>query len=135
MAINDLIESAEDGEKLDKRDRQAVLRKWLKERDYTADQLADKLNVSTRTIYKDKRELRQRVKDELMDNYGLAGSLFFQYRRTRRELEEYRQEAEGPEQRLATRDKWRSVIEFYDRIKDLELEERLEALEERVNEN
>lgn len=135
MAINDLIESAKNGDKLEKRDRQKILRKWLKERDYTTDQLADKLNVSNRTIYKDKRELRQRVKDELMDNYGLVGSLFFQYRRTRRELEEYRQEAEGPEQRLATRDKWRSVLEFYDRIKDLELEERLEALEEQVNEN
>lgn len=132
MAINDLIKKAEDGEKLDKRDRQTVLRKLMKDRDYTNQELSDKLNVSTRTIYKDKRELRQRVKDELMNNYGLVGSLFFQYRRTRRELKEYREEAEGPEKRLATRDKWRSVLEFYDRIKDLQLEERIEQLEEQI---
>lgn len=133
MTGKQLIEKAKNGDKLRKPQRLAAIRYLLEKRDMTNKELADIFNVSGRTISRDRKRLRQSLNEELLNSYGLAGDLFLEYRRTVHKLNELEKEImEANERRFVLKDRWKVCIDFFDRVRDMNLEQRIRNLEEAV---
>lgn len=127
-----LISQAKSGMSLGKEKRRRAIKSLLRSEDRSESELADLFNVSPRTIRRDKKSIRQKFSEELLDDYGLAGALFLEYRRSIQQLNNFLDEAEElKDKRLLVNDKWKISRDFFDRAKDLELEKRIENLEEK----
>jgi len=138
MEGQNLVEKAKQGKDLTKEERQEAIKGLLRDSEsYTNGELADLFDVSERTIYKDRRAVRQNVSDQLLTDYGLPGALWIEYRQARKELEKVKERAESAGDidllRKATKDKWKVSKEFYDRILEGQIINRIEKLEEHIN--
>jgi transcriptional antiterminator len=67
------LQEAEDDKDLTKDQRQVVVKHLLQTEDLDVSEMAERLNVTARTIYRDKRDVRQEINEKLLGNYGLAG--------------------------------------------------------------
>lgn len=139
MDGQNLVEQAKSGKNLTKKERQEAIKQLLRDsKNHTNGELADLFDVSERTIYKDRRAVRQEVSDRLLTDYGLPGALWVEYRQARKDMEKVKERAENAGDtdllRKATKDKWKITKEFYDRILEAEILGRLEKLEEAINE-
>lgn len=137
MKGKNLVEKAKAGENLTKQERQEAIKSLLRDsKKYTNGELADKFDVTERTIYKDRRAVRKDVSDRLLTDYGLPGALWIEYRQARNEMEKVKERAENADDmdllRKATKDKWRISKEFYDRILEGQIIQRIENLEDQI---
>lgn len=139
MDGKNLVEKAKAGKDLTKEERQEAIKQLLRDSEsYSNGELADLFDVSERTIYKDRRAVRKEVSDQLLTDYGLPGALWIEYRQARKEMDKVKQRAENAGDidllRKATKDKWKITKEFYDRILEGQIINRIERLEEKINE-
>lgn len=132
MKIKQAINQAKNGKKLSKDKRLQVLKYLLEHQDLTTPQLASFLNVSERTVCRDKQEVRAEVQASLIEDNHIAADLALERSKLLRKLKNYRDSAQGSEYRLACRDIWRIIRDSFDRIQDLSLEKRIEKLERQV---
>ncbi|MCF8012589.1 MAG: HTH domain-containing protein [Clostridiales bacterium] len=137
MKAEELKERAKNGKNLTKEQRRRALKEELKESgDRPNSEMAELFNVSERTIYRDRRAIRKELTDTLLNDYGLAGALWVEYRKTRKELEKVKERAEKADDmdlfRKAAKDKWKVTTDFYDRILESQVVNRINELEEKV---
>lgn len=134
MKAEKLIERAKQGQNLTKDQRRRALKELLKEEEKASSELADLFNVAERTIYRDKKAVRRELSEKLRNDYGLAGALYTEYRKTRKELDKVKDRAEKADDmellRKAVKDRWKVTTDFYDRILDSQIINRIEKLEE-----
>ena len=134
MDTETLIQRAKQGERLTKDQRQKALRSMLEENGHHSNgELAGLFNVTERTIYKDRREIRQQLTTKMLGDYGLPGHLWTRYRQTINELNKLQDRAEDPgELRKTVKDRWKTTVDFYDRVIDAKVLERIRELERKV---
>ena len=134
MDTETLIQRAKDGERLTKDQRQKALRNLLEENGrHSSGELAETFNVTERTIYKDRREIRQDLTTKMLGDYGLPGHLWTRYRQTINELNKLQDRVDEPgELRKVVKDKWKTTSDFYSKVLDAKTLQRIRELERKM---